>query len=373
MAFTLNKTKQTISGMVDFQSFSVPFNEDLFQTLSELEDDHYNASSYDETVRIEKKAINLINTYVDQVPQTKEYSDLSSNLYVSDGKYYLIGRKGIVSKIAIPQPLVDKMISAYLEGLSVEPYVKCWTLFLKNPNFSIKKAELFANYLTAKFFDQEMYNDLVTEGYTETKARELATYDEVAITRSGLLSTYKYVSYGGQKDHEQLHNHYNENPTVQAEDCIFYPPIMGTSGDPVLVNGELRHNVTVGDIHELQSWEQVNCNDYTSCVKGLHLGSQTYIQGYGGRTRFLLNCLVSPSDIGAIVHNSVASADKGALRVLRYYPISVNTAPNKNRYHESTLLDKIDEVWEEERTRAIEETNLKIKQFEEIKLNLESI
>lgn len=375
MAFTLNKTKQTISGMVNFQSFALPYDEVLFKELTKLEDLHYYATSFEELTTIEKKAMSLINDSISDPTVAKEYSDISKNLSYSNGKYYLIGRRGVISKIPIPQPLVDKIIDAYLEGLSVEPYVKCWTLFLKNPNFSIEKAELFANYLNAKFFDKVMYDELIEEGYAETKAKELATYDEVCITKSGLLSTYKYVSYRSedQKSYEDAVRHYAEQPTVHAEDCIFYPPVMGKSGDPVLVNGELRHNVTVGDIHELQSWDQVNCNDYTSCVKGLHLGSQTYIQCYGGSTKFLLNCLVSPSDIGAIVHSSVATADKGALRVLRYYVISVNIAANRNRYHESTLLDKIDEVWEEERTKAIHETNLKIKQFEEIKLNLESI
>lgn len=370
MSFTLNKTNNNINGIIMFQPYSIPFNQTIYDELLILEEMHYEAATAVEADAILSEAIAKINNYTASLTVTvaNHVTPISDKLAEVDGKFYLIGKGSVVSKIAIPQPLVDKMISAYQEGLTVDPYIKCWTLFLKNPNFTLAKAELFAKYLTAKFVDVELFEKLVEEGYSEDKAKELSTYNEVSITRSGLISTYKYVELV-EGVFDLATEAFDANPTLHAENFKFLPPVMGTRYDPVLVNGELTHNIRIGTLHELQSWDQVDCNDNSSCVKGLHVGSQTYIRCFGGRTCFLINCLVSPSDIGAIVQ-ARNTGDEGALRVLRYYTISVNIAPNKNRYHESVLLDKVEEVWEEERTKAIEETNKRIKELKDIQLQL---
>lgn len=370
MSFTLNKTKDNINGIIMFQPYNIPFDKTIFDTLSALEDMHYNAKTAEEADEVMAEAITVINEYSASLRanETPKPSTISDKLFEKDGNFYLVGKGGVVSKIPIPKALVDKIISAFQEGISVEPYIKCWTLFLKNPNFTLAKAELFASYLTAKYEDKEMYALLIEQGYGEDTAKSMSTYNEVSITRSGLISTYKYVNLV-EGLFDLAVTHFNETPSIHAENFKFLPPVMGTSGDPILVNGALTHNVTIGALHELQSWDQVNCDDRTSCVKGLHVGSQTYIRCYGGRTSFLINCLVSPSDIGAFVQCR-GTADEGALRVLRYYPVSVNIAPNKNRYHESVLLDKVEEVWEEERTAAIEATNAKIKELQDIQLQL---
>lgn len=368
MSFTLNKTNTTLSGMIGSTPYNIPFEEKVYEKLKSLDDAIYDAPNATILDALIKQAKAVIED--SQEAMRPKNSFISEKILAKNGKYYLLGKNGVASLAAIPQSLVDKMVSARHEGLPVDPYINAWTLFLRNPNFSLQKAEYFASYLTAKYLDDNQYQELISKGYSESKAKEYATYDEVSITKSGLISTYKYVAYQGN-NFEKVEQRFNALPNVHAEDCVFYPPVMRTGGDPVLVDGHLQHNIVVGRLHSLASWDQVNCDDNRSCVKGLHIGSQTYIKCFGGQTRFLLNCLVSPSDIGAFVQDR-GSADEGALRVIRYYPVSVNTAPNKGRYHESTLLSKLDEEWEVERERAIADANARIQALENVKLQLNS-
>lgn len=366
MNLTVNKTKEKISGMVGFNAYAIPFDATVYQTLLEIEEDIYTASTPSD-VQVLIEVANEVIAAATVKRHVNSY--ISENVKFVDGLYYLIAPNGVVSVVPIPEELVERMISAKHEDLTVEPYLKAWTWFLRNEQFSLAKAKLFGRYINAKYSDKKIYNELIAQGYTEAKAKEFSTYDEVSITKSGLLSTYKYVDYQGS-NHEKAVDRYEETPTSHAEDCIFLPPVMGRSGELVLVDGVPQHEVVIGRIHELPSWNSVNCNDSQSCVKGLHVGSQTYINGYGGRTSFLLNCLVSPSDIGAFVQGH--GADSGALRVLRYFPVSVNTAPNKGRYHESTLLDKVESEWQKERQRAIDDTNAKIAKLLGIQTQLKS-
>ena len=368
MSFSLNKTKTTISGTVNFKNYSFDFDESTYKLLRDYEDQIYDA----QTVEEEKQLLTDVEEVIAAlVEETKRSTVIDKRLTFKNGKYYLTAPDGSVSLQALPESLVDLLISAKQEGLDIDPYIKCWTLFLQNPNFTPAKAKLFGNYIAAKFVDSEAYADLIAQGYSEDRARELSTYNEVSISRSGLLLTYKYVDLENGEFENALAA-FNESPTRHAEDIAFLPPVMGRRGDPVLVNGTLTHNVRVGAIHELANWGQVNCDDKRSAVKGLHLGSQTYIQCFGGKTAFLLNCLTSPSDIGAIVQGC-NMPDSGALRVLRYYPISVNIAPNKGRYHESTLLDRCEEDWNELRQKVIDETNAKIKELKNLKNFVKSI
>lgn len=361
--FTLNKNAEFISGVVGFDKFSLPYNEGVYKVLSDLEEQYYYAPTASTANSILKDAKDYIakQTSVEEVEHSNTgTTEMSKNLHHDGGKFYLVGKNGVVSDIAIPKPIVDRMLEAFHEGITVEPYIKCWTLFLRNPNFSLEKAELFAKYITMKHIDQDNVEKLVEEGYAHDTAVRMSTYDEVTITRSGLISTYKFLRVI-LKDGESIEDvkarigSDNTYDKVYAEDLRFLPPVMGRSGDALTMNGELTHEVQVGALHELQNWDQVNCNDSASCVKGIHAGNLTYIKGYGGGNTLLANALISPSDIGAFVQGY--GEDSGAVRVIRNFIVSINIAPNRGRYHESTLLDKIESVWNEEREKAIEETN----------------
>lgn len=367
MSFSLNKTKTTISGSVNFKNYSFDYDESTYKLLRDYEDQIYNAETAEDEKQLLTDVEELIVALIDD---NKKNAEIDKRLVFNDGKYYLKAPNGAISLQEIPNSLVELLVSARQEGLDIDPYIKCWTLFLQNPNFTPAKAELFGNYLAAKFVDTDVYAKLIEEGYSEDRAKALSTYNEVSISRSGLLLTYKYVDLV-EGSYEDALNAFGDAPTRHAEDFKFLPPVMRTNGDKVLVLGELTHNVRVGAIHELPGWGYVNCNDHQSCVKGLHLGSQTYIRCFGGRTSFLLNCLASPSDIGAIVQGY--GEDQGALRMLRYYPVSVNIAPNKGRYHESTLLDKCEADWSELRQKVIDDTNEKIMELNKLKNFVKSI
>lgn len=355
MNFSINRNSDRISGTINSEKYNIPYSKEVWNNLHEFQEYLNEVNDYD--------------TFEDMVKDIKEYiygqnheTALIANekgiFFAKDGQAYL--KSGdLISNTPIPATLVSKIVQAMQEDTPIEPFLKAWTRFLRNPNFTEDKARLFGEYLTAKFVDEEEKQKFIELGYSEEKAKELSTYNEVSITKAGLIQTYKYVNYAGS---DTVHP---EN----AEDLAFLPPIMGDRGDPLLVNNELTHYVRVGHIHELPSWDQVNCNDYESCVKGAHVGTQTYIQGYGGKTSFLMNCFVSPSDIGAFVTHK-GTADEGALRVKRYYTHSINITPNKNIYHESTFLDKLDEEWEEERALAIKEANDRIQELNDVKKEL---
>lgn len=373
MTITVNKINNTvINGTIGSKRYSIPYDEDIYNRLLNLEDKMYVATTVEEMLQLVATAEEI----VDQVSyKQKAISALNTGItalhQAEDGQVYLKSPSGVISSVPIPKVLVDHIQKAYDEGLPIDPFIKAWILFLRNPNFSLKKAELFAQYLTAKFLDQELYDEMIQQGYSEETAKEAATYNEVSITRSGLLNTYKYVQFVSKgASFENLESQLQEEETLaNAEDYKFIPPVMGTGGDKLFVNGTLTHDIKVGAIHELPDWSYVNCDDNTSCVKGAHLGSQTYIRGYGGRTRFLMNCFVSPNDIGAFVQ-SRGTADEGALRVRRYFVHSVNVAPNKSIYHESTLMDKVEEDWLKEKEEAIAETNAMIARLEKAKQEL---
>src|SRR5690606_2964694 len=158
----------------------------------------------------------LVNNKTLRLISNKEKSTGSVNsLHEGEnGKVYLKSPSGIISSIEVPSVLVERIYQAYDQGLPIEPFVKAWTLFLRNPNFTLQKADHFANYLTAFYVDNDQYNKLLEEGYSTETAKELSTYSEVSITRSGLLSTYKYVDLIGHGNMENLKATYETSPTV---------------------------------------------------------------------------------------------------------------------------------------------------------------
>jgi hypothetical protein len=212
---------------------------------------------------------------------------------------------------------------------------------------------------------------LVEEGYSDEKATELATFNDVSITKNGLLSTYKYARIKYKKfdktsgdDVDRYDVTYDEetgeakvNLPTEAEDYYLIPPVMGESHDAFSCGADLGHKIQVGNIHALPTWDQVNCRDEHSCVPGLHLGGLRYIQGYGGSGNLLLNCFVNPMHIGAFTN---ATGDS-AIRVKEYFVHSAQFAPNRGLYHESAYLDHTNAQWEEMRSEAIAESEAKIK------------
>lgn len=376
MKLTVNKIQNVISGVIGNEKYSVPFSPQTFATLQKLEADLDQATSLE--------AVNTI------LAEAKEFTsrDFKSKIeeaapnimYDKEKNSYYLKQNNVVSKYRIPKVLADKITKAYEENLPIEPMIRAWVHFLRNKNFSENKAELFANYLTTVVVDKKDYKKFIDLGYSHDVSQQMATYNDISLTKNGLLSTYKYAAIKDWKfdEHgkviERWTKIYDPETGVMSqpdapvvgqtplEEWPLLPPVMGESGDPCIVSGVEKpsHFIKVGAVHSLPDWSYVNCNDRDWAVKGLHLGGLTYIEGYGGKTSLLLNCFVNPMNIGAFDHSG-----NGAIRVLEYFVQSANFAPNKNFYHESNYLNHTEATWAEMRKQAIEQSESKIQQIKE--------
>lgn len=369
MLLTVNKLNAaTITGVIGTEKYSVAYTSDLYNQLTDLETQFSTATTIADAKSIVDAAKTAITTTVTEATEVLYGGYLKLD---EKSQRYFLKSNGIVSSIPIPKVLANKIVEAIDKQLDYLPFVKAWMWFLKNPNFSKNKAKYFANYITTTFVDAEQYAKLIEEGYSVEKATELSTFNDVSITKNGLLSTYKYAQIKYKKFDGTTGEYVDRYPVIydeetgkaniqlpeEAEAYYLIPPIMGERGDAFSCGADLGHKIQVGNIHALPDWSMVDCTDGASCLKGLHLGGLSYIKGYGGRGNLLLNCFVNPMHIGALTD---ASGDS-AIRVKEYFVHSAEFAPNKALYHESTYLEHTQSQWEEMRAEAIASSEAKIK------------
>ena len=142
---------------------------------------------------------------------------------------------------------------------------------------------------------------------------------------------------------------------------------MGDGGDPFYCEGpngysKPGHFIKVGCVHRLASWDQVNTNDYHSCVPGLHFGGLEYINRISGEIH---NIFVDPMHIGAVPDDNT-----GAIRCLQYFVHSSLAGVNGSIYHSSTYAAMTDSQWAEARKEAVEKSSSRI---EDIKAKIARI
>ena len=358
MLLSVNKVGNLISGVIGKKRYSVPFEHSLFAALQEQEQLFEMADTIEEAEAVIADAMSLTKRNV-----ANEVEANTSGIHFDEKTQTFHLKEGdVISEQAVPKKLADIMIKMFEEGNTIQPLVRAWTLFLRNPNFTPDKAELFANYITTTALDDDDYEEYIAQGYSEAKATELATYSDVSITKQGLLVTNKYVDLLRENDHYEEEYQLNllRDEESKAEDAHLIPPVMRSTGDKWYVNGELTHLVKVGHVHTLPSWSFVDCNDDHSCVKGAHLGGKRYIRGYNSPTSMLLDCLASPDKIGAFDRSG-----NGAVRMLEFMVLGANFAKNKGLYHTTDYAAKIEDDWATSRRLAIEESNAIIAKLKE--------
>lgn len=369
--------EKRITGILNGNKFNVDFSEDLVSDLKDaqtLYDSLEDVDGYEAWVKkVEDRLANANAT--DTI--TDACKDLS--LDTKTGNYYVkVGNK--VSKHPVPTPIVDVILESVEKEIDPTPIVKAWIRFLRNPNFTSEKAQLFAQYITAIIVDTEEVTRLMEEeGFTFEKARDRATYNDVAITNEGLIVAKKYARL--LTEHWEIDSETNEAKKVPsfkttksvdkfsgevteetempefAEALTFEPPVMGRSGDKFFCGDVKDHIIRVGQVHELEDWSQVNTNDHTSCVKGLHVGGLQYVASYSGLNCQLLDCFVDPADIGAICDLGRFEGSDGAIRVKAYYIYGATNGRTKGIYHSSKYAEMRDEAWEAYKKEAVEAAN----------------
>lgn len=359
MKLLINKIGERLSGIIGDEKYNVPFTKELYNALKNREAAFNEAETIEEVAQIISETLPLIQTKVSEIITTDCPNLVFNN---NTNKYYLKNR-GVVSSHPVPKPLVDWIIESIDKGVDYQPVIMAWVRFLRNPKFTSAKAERFARYLTTTVVDHVEKERLIKEeGLSADVATERSTYRDVSLTKTGMLSTYKAcqikfnkfdVTTGKAVDrYEKVYDEETGSVTVKlpswAEDFCLIPPVMGEGGDPVLLSSGIKaHRIVVGSIHALD-WNQVDCNDQYSCVKGLHLGGLTYIKGYQGEDTLTVNCFVDPANIGAFTDNG-----SGAIRCREYFVHSAVFAPNKALYRESEYEAHTAKEWDALRTEAI--------------------
>lgn len=282
MILTVNQINNTISGNIGTDKYNIPYVKETYDTLVQYETDFANATTLEQAKDILEKAKLVVDGVTKEATQSKfgEYLVRDDN----SNKFFLkLG--DITSTKALPDALVTMLLEALEKGMSIEPYVKCWTWFLKNPRYSDRKAQYFAKYLTTKYVDKDKYKEYVEEGYSQEKATELATFNDISITKNGLVSTYKYAAIVNYKfdaetgdaidRYETTYDPETGEPTVklptEAEDFVLMPPIMRESGDAFFAGEALGHRIVVGATHILPDGSLLNTQDGTTGGGGLKI------------------------------------------------------------------------------------------------------
>ena len=384
---SLNVIDGNIVGSYGEKSFSVTYTEKLYEQMQELAKKADRVETMDEL-----KAI--LDTFDGLAVEdyTKLIEDKCEFIYVNQatGQFFL--KTGdVVSNIPMPTALVERIYESMDMGLDFMPLVKMWTRWLRNPilwkKMHKKTGEEFStrffNFINLKYVHPVLYKELTEEkGLSPDVAIKKATMYQMKITKEGLLNGYKVsteVLHKFDAESGEMVDRYKRTFNVDTgeieseglpefvEDRLFQPAIMGSSGDAFYCEGpngyaNPGHFIKVGCTHRLASWDQVDTNDYNSCVKGLHFGGLEYINRISGEIH---NIFVDPMHIGAVPDDHT-----GAIRCLQYFVHSSLAGVNGSIYHSSTYASKTDSEWATARKEAVEKSSSKI---DEIKAKIARI
>lgn len=346
-------TGGAITGTYNGKSFGIQFSQERWDIMQQLKNRANAAQSMDELKGIFDEFEPLTHeSYKELVETQSQYLQVNK----ATNRFFLKYNQ-VVSKEPLPTAFVDRILQSIEKGIDPKPLVKAWARFLRNPNYSSKKAELFAWYINQTYTNSNQVQKLISEGLAPEVATQIATTFQTPITEEGLICTYKvskeitkkYVkdkdAEGGVKkedrydydvDEDTGFKTYNEPESV--EDRIFEPAVMHQTGDAFSlfeIDGTPfkadTHIIKVGKVHALKDWKQVNCDDRASGVKGLHCGNLDYIRCYQTEGTVTHEVLVDPMDIGAIVQDNT-----GALRVKSYMVWRSFVGVTKSLYHSAT-------------------------------------
>lgn len=369
-----------LTGTIDGAKFNVPYEKKTHKAL-EAKIKKYESIEDAEAYDVWVKEVEALLEENDQDIIVTSCPDLVKD--PKTGFYYVmavIDGEEMMTNVPVPNKLISVILESADKSIDPTPIIKAWIRFLRNPNFTAEKAILFADYITAEIVDGDEADRLMKEeGFSEEMAQARATYNDVAITQEGLVVTKKYATLlteGWSIDPEtnkavkgNLYKKEDDTIDVQtgkitkgdtifpefAEELLFEPPVMGTSGDKFFSGDIKGHKIYVGQNHTLEKWSQVDTNDHRTCVKGLHVGGWKYVSSYSHLNTQLLECFVDPSEIGAIC--GLFPGSDGALRVREYFVFGAVEGRTKGIYHSSKYAALKDAQWEEFKKEAIVNAN----------------
>lgn len=387
MVIILNKREDSIVVSINSENIVCVYSEETFNQLNQLINvDFPKVTSMDEAKSIEESVREVVGKAGDQTKENFVETACKEHLVhdANRGTYHLKSADGkVISKIPLPQSLVDRILISVEKGIDPTPIVKAVIRFFRNPNLSSGKLKKFIRYIDYKLKDQELYDQLIKDGYTEEKALEKSQFLQTPITQEGLLVTYKVsrevktkwsLDDEGNKKQVARYPKTIDEDTGEVtdtlpdyvEDRVFEPAIMGRTGDAFwceTLDGKYRkldHMYKVGHKQYLESWSQVNCQDGAFAVPGLHLGNLDYIRNYEKEDTVTHNCFVDPMHIGAFTDQG-----DGAMRVKQLFIHSSKAGDNRGIYFSSTYAAHTDQEWEAMKAEAMKNAEEKLADLKE--------
>jgi hypothetical protein len=367
MMITVNRVADFLTGTVNGKAYSVPYNDEKFMRMQEL----VRTAGMVDTLEDLK---DVISTFLpltqDSYKETIEHMTPYLHVNQSTGEYFL-HKNGALSKHPLPGAFVQRIVKAVETRNDVTPIVKTIARFMRNPNYSAAKCIRLANYLNLTYVDPELEASMVTNGVDQGMAKARATIFQTTMTQEGLLNTYKvsreinhkYVKDPEAEDGVKLTDRHDFDVDEFSglktyikpefiEDRVFEPVMMGQGGDAFFCGDVEGHIIRVGQVHMLDSWDKVDCNDRYSGVKGLHCGNLDYIRGFQTDRTVTHNIFVDPMDIGAFTDDGT-----GAIRVRRYFVHSSFAGVNRGYYNSSSYAALNDAEYAKMVQEAVEAEN----------------
>jgi hypothetical protein len=368
---TINVIDDKICGSYGDTPFTVEYKKDLYDRMQQLSHKAQGVNTVEEYNEVMEEFAPLC-----VVDYTKTIETQCEYIYVNKatGEFFL-KHDSVVSSIPMPQALVDRIFDSLDKDLDFMPLVKMWTRWLRNPILWRKMkqghgnnfCERFFNFVNMKYTHPKMKEDLIEQGLTNEAASKRAEMYQMKITHEGLLNGYKvstevlhkYDAETGEEVDRYKRTFNIDTGEIEGgglpefvEDRLFQPAMMGTGGDAFFCEGpngfaNPGHFIKVGCTHRLESWDQINVDDRSSCVKGLHIGGLMYINCYSGEIH---NIFVDPMHIGAVPDD-----DTGAIRCKQYFVHSSLAGVNGSIYHSSSYAAMTDAEWDDMRLKAVQE------------------
>ena len=354
----VNRIGEMINISCNGEDKSVAYSKKAMEKLIKISEQSEEVSTMEELNALSEKVEKICSNVVSEM-----FSDIHEDLFKDPktGSYHLrlSASPEVISSVAMPEPLVRRIEESIEKQLSIDPLMKCWVRFLRNNKANNSDfAERFFQYIDMKYVSPAIKSEKMKEGFSDSIATEMATVYQVKITKEGLVNCYKIstevdwkyeLNQDGEPVRKDRYQKTFDETTGEItgdnrdeeiiEKRLFMPAVMGDRGDKFYCGSKLGHIIKVGEVHRLEDWSMVNCDDHTSCVKGLHVGGLDYIAHYSGEIH---NVFVDPMNIGAI-----PDSNTGAMRVLEYFVHSSMVAVNTSIYHSSKYGSKTDSDWDD--------------------------
>ena len=357
--------KEFIAGVYGGKNFSIPYYEDDYKSLKELETQANACKSVEEL----KPIMDTFESLVDKDFKTEVASGIGGVVFVNaTGKYHIQMGKGY-SDIHIPDKIAETMLDNYERNIENGPLVNLCRRFMLNPKPTQKRFDMLANYVTQTYVDKKEINRLMEEkGVSRDVAEKMATFKDMQITQEGYLKTSKVA---------------DEITTKYVLKVVDGKPVLGDNGKPVVVevprwetsyvvndetgeveekvetpnfledrkfkpaiydNGDkffsgdvLGYKYEVGKLAKLESWDQVSMTDGSAHEKGLHTGGLSYVEHWITKSRVLLDVFVCPSQIGKFVDNGCGEM---TCKEMFIYGAATIEGTTRGLYHSSVYAAK---------------------------------